>query len=132
MPNHYHLLIKQAGSKDVTDFIRSLSTTYSMHFNKKYDRVGSLFQGKFKAVDIDNENYLLWISRYIHKNPADFKNYPYSSYDDYLLKRSTHWLNTSMLLDIFSSEKNRQTPNYQHFVEDALEDSIDLNQLMLD
>lgn len=132
MPNHFHFLIKQENPNDITNFIRSISTTYSMFFNKKYDRVGPLFQGKFKAIDIDNENYLLWVSRYIHRNPENFRSYNYSSYDDYLGKRTTGWINTKTLLDIFSPTTSNQAPNYQKFAEDTAEEPIDLNYLLLE
>src|SRR3990167_4593165 len=105
MPNHYHLLLRQKTISGLTEFIRSLSTSYSMYFNKKYHRVDSLFQGVFKATDIRDENYLLWVSRYIHRNPPDFQTYPYSSYDDYLGKRTTNWLTTNLLLEFFESKR---------------------------
>lgn len=103
-----------------------------MYFNKKYNRVGSLFQGIFKAIDIDDENYLIWVSRYIHRNPDKFSNYPYSSYSDYLRKRKTDWLNTNIISDYFSPSRFRQIPNYQKFVGDQLEEPIDLNFLILE
>lgn len=132
MPNHYHFLIRQQNPRGITEFIRSISTAYSMYFNKKYQRVGSLFQGKFKAIDIQDEGYLIWISRYIHRNPANFQNYPYSSYNDYLDKRNAVWLNPSILLEYFSPAKFRQIPNYQKFVEDKIEVPIDLEFLIID
>lgn len=58
MPNHYHFLLKQIQSVAMTQFIHSIFTTYSMLFNKKYERVGPLFQGAFKAIDIEEDNYL--------------------------------------------------------------------------
>ena len=122
MPNHYHLLLRQKTISGLTEFIRSLSTSYSMYFNKRYRRVGSLFQGIFKATDIRDENYLLWVSRYIHRNPPDFQTYPYSSYDDYLGKRKIDWLNTSLLLDFFESKRISREKNYQGFVENAKEE----------
>lgn len=132
MPNHFHLLLRQKGKTSMTQLLRSICTSYSMYFNKKYDRVGSLFQGVFKAVDIDDENYFLWVSRYIHRNPENFQTYPYSSYEDYLGKRQTTWLNTKTILDIFGSSDFRKTKNYQNFVEDEAEDPIDLNYLLIE
>lgn len=132
MPNHFHFLVRQQSPRSITEFIRSISTSYSMYFNKKYHRVGSLFQGKFKAIDIRDENYLLWISRYIHRNPANFLTYPYSSYGDFQGNRNTVWLNSSLLLEYFSPAKFRQTSNYQKFVEDKIEVPIDLESLAID
>lgn len=122
MPNHYHLLLRQKTISGLTEFIRSISTSYSMYFNKKYRRVGSLFQGIFKATDIRDESYLLWVSRYIHRNPPDFQTYPYSSYHDYLGKRKTDWLNTTILLEFFESKRMNREKNYQEFVDNTKEE----------
>lgn len=133
MPNHYHLLLRQKTISGLTEFIRSLSTSYSMYFNKKYLRVGSLFQGVFKATDIREENYLLWVSRYIHRNPPDFRTYPYSSYDDYLGKRKTDWLNTNLLLEFFESKRMSREKNYQEFVDNTKEKTpIDFSFITLE
>lgn len=132
LPNHFHLLLRQNDKSIITQLLRSICTSYSMYFNKKYDRVGSLFQGVFKAVDIDNENYFLWVSRYIHRNPEDLRTYKYSSYDDYLGKRQTSWLNTKTILDIFSSSDLKKAKNYKNFVENDTEGPIDLNYLLIE
>src|SRR3989344_8907196 len=68
MPNHFHLLIKQNDQKVIEHFMRSLATRYSMYFNKKYKRVGKLFQGHYKAVLVSDDRQLLHLSRYIHLN----------------------------------------------------------------
>lgn len=70
IPNHYHLLLEQKTIDGMTKLLRRLCTSYSMYFNKKYDRVGSLFQGTYKAALIDRDEYLLHLSRYIHLNPV--------------------------------------------------------------
>lgn len=106
-----------------------------MYFNKKYHRVGPLFQGIFKAVDIDNESYLLWLTRYIHRNPDNFKNYPYSSYDDYLGSRNTSWINTKIILDYFSSNPLKKKQNFIEFTENDKNEpsiSIDIDYLSLE
>lgn len=133
MPNHYHFLLRQKTISGLTEFIRSLSTAYSMYFNKKYRRVGSLFQGVFKATDIREENYLLWVSRYIHRNPDNFQTYPYSSYSDYLGKRATNWLRVSHLLELFNSKRKSREENYKEFVEETgKEISVDLSFMTLE
>ena len=123
MPNHFHLIIKQNKRESMETFMRSLATRYSMYFNKSYDRVGSLFQSIYKAVLIENENYLLHLSRYIHLNPK--KNFTdltkaYSSYADYLGMKKTPWLNPHPVLDFFSqpvSPEFKKINNYKDFVE---------------
>jgi putative transposase len=69
MPNHFHLVLEQLEDGGITKFMRKLGTGYTMYFNKKYERSGVLFQGKFKAIRIEREEYLLHLCRYIHLNP---------------------------------------------------------------
>lgn len=127
MPNHFHFLIKQKARNTIELFMRSLGTKYSMYFNKRYDRVGSLFQGPYKAVLIENDSYLLHLSRYIHLNPV--KDSPlhmaYSSYADYLGKRKTNWINTKTILSYFKTAQKttlRDILSYQSFIEDYVQD----------
>ena len=87
MPNHIHLLIKQKNKDSIKKFTQSLFTRYSIYFNRKYKRSGPLFQGVYKATNVINKDYLLDITRYIHKNPLKYtKNLieSYSSYATYL------------------------------------------------
>ena len=74
MPNHFHLLIKQIVDGGITNFMRKLGTGYTNYFNLKYERVGPLFQGKFKAKHIDNDNYMFYLPHYIHLNPLQITN----------------------------------------------------------
>ena len=71
MPNHFHLILQQRAEGGITKFMRKLGTGYTMYFNEKYQRIGVLFQGKFKAIPITSDEYLLHLSRYIHLNPVD-------------------------------------------------------------
>ncbi|MFN3301904.1 MAG: transposase, partial [Patescibacteria group bacterium] len=103
MPNHFHLILKQVAENGIPLFMQKLGG-YAYYFNSKYRRIGPLFQGRFKAIQIDNENYLLHLSRYIHLNPIEIvepkwkekkvinlqkinkflKSYRWSSYLDYI------------------------------------------------
>ncbi len=129
MPNHFHLLIRQNDADSIKRFMGSLMTRYSMYFNKKYDRVGSLFQGRYKAVMITDEGYLLHLSRYIHLNPKECVDdllKAYSSYPEYLGKRQTSWINTEPVLSYFNSKplpEFKKVNTYKHFVEDYKKDS---------
>lgn len=71
MPNHFHLLLEQREDAGVTHFMAKLGTGYTLYINKKYERSGHVFQGRFKARHVDGESYFLHISRYIHLNPVD-------------------------------------------------------------
>lgn len=108
MPNHYHILVKQRVDNGITEFMRKLGTGYTNYFNIKYQRVGPLLQGKFKAVHIKKENQLLYLPHYIHLNPLDIfmpewrdgkikshtvalrhlDSYRWSSYWDYVGKKN--------------------------------------------
>lgn len=70
MPNHFHLLVKEKGEGNTSIFMQKLATAYVMYFNKKYDRTGSLFEGKFKSKHVDSDRYLKYIFSYIHLNPV--------------------------------------------------------------
>ena len=69
MPNHFHLLVWQKDADAINHFMRSLIVKYAMYFNKKYKRIGPLFQGVYKAVQVENEQQLIYLSKYIHRNP---------------------------------------------------------------
>jgi len=131
MPNHFHLLLKQTSKVGITNLMKRLTVRYVMYFNKKYERVGRLFQSVFKAKHIDDEGYLLHLSRYIHLNPVEIwrgalKGYPYSSYAAYLGAQENNLLNTEDILGFFQSARQlslRRIQFYQDFVEGQLEGS---------
>ena len=103
MPNHFHLLVSPLSDDGLSRFIQKVSTGYSMYVNKKYDRTGSLFEGKFKSQHANSDEYLKYLFSYIHLNPikliqSDWKekgiadvssaikyleSYKYSSFLDY-------------------------------------------------
>lgn len=114
MGNHFHMLLYMDDSQDsIKQFMQSLCTSYSMYYNKKYNRVGPLFQGVFKASLIDDESYLLHITRYIHLNPRNYKTYFYSSYKNYIGKSSYNWLKIDRIAELFTD-----SDEYIRFVED--------------
>jgi putative transposase len=83
MPNHFHLLIKQTEPVVLGSFLQRLTIAYVMYFNRKYRRVGPLFQGKYKAVRVIGPRQLMEVSRYIHLNPEraglGWRQHAYSS-----------------------------------------------------
>jgi len=145
MPNHFHLILKQKGEKDISEFMRCVTLNYSMCFNDKRKRVGPLFQGKYKAVLVKNDEYLLHLSRYIHLNPfAKVPNlggknkvadYTYSSCANYLGKKKSSWLQPKLILDYFEENKNDfniKKSSYERFVEDYEYDIDDAKELLED
>ena len=110
MPNHYHLLIyikaeHDFGRKVMMPFV----TSYTKAINAQEKRVGPLFQGRFKSIHVDDEAYLLNLTRYIHRNPVDAglvdrpQDWPYSSYLDYVGLRDGSLPMTNVVLDRFES-----------------------------
>jgi len=88
-PNHYHFILKQTTEKGIERFMHKIGTSYTKYFNNKNKRSGALFQGVFKSVHIDSNEYLLYLSAYVNKNNfihghSKNDNWPHSSLSDYL------------------------------------------------
>ena len=144
MSNHFHLILKQKGEKDISEFMRCVTLNYSMCFNDKRKRVGPLFQGKYKAVLVKNDEYLLHLSRYIHLNPfAKVPNlggnlggknkvadYTYSSCVNYLGKKKSSWLQPKLILDYFEENKDKDITinksSYKKFMKDYSDESKEI------
>ncbi len=121
MPNHFHLMIKQGDdARAITRSMRTLSTSYSMYFNKKYNRIGPIFQGRYKASWVNNEPYMLHLSRYIHCNPLALKKdiyaYPFSSLQYYFQESCPKWVEPGDIESLFSSQFE-----YEEFVDDLID-----------
>jgi len=136
MPNHFHLLIRQRTEITVSKLILKVATSYSKYFNKKYKRVGSLFQDAFKAVLVESDTQLLWLSAYIHNNPRtdglvkNAEDWKYGSYPDYVGTRQGTLCEKALVLKQFSD-----VLSYQSFVESSFEkikQRKDLEYLLLD
>lgn len=93
MPNHFHLLLKQNKDGGISKFMSNFQNSYTRYLNTKYDQIGPIFQGRFKAVRIEDDIQLLHLSRYIHLNPYssfivktlnDLLEYQWSSLSEYL------------------------------------------------
>jgi putative transposase len=139
MPNHFHLLFQQLNKNTMEKFCRSLLTRYSKYFNKKYNRVGPLFQGRYKAVLVNNDRYLLHLSRYIHQNPSEYTSdltKAYSSYADYLRLRKTPWIKPDIILKFFNQKTIPEIVkinSYKNFVENYKKNSVEvLGELTLE
>jgi putative transposase len=108
MPNHYHLLIK-TNDPNLSRSMQWLGTTYTGHFNRRHNRSGHLFQGRFKSILVENDAYLIQLSCYIHRNPLRaglverLADYRWSSYLAYAYGRAQpEWLDTEFLLSQFT------------------------------
>jgi putative transposase len=128
MPNHFHFFVKQKNLGAIDKFMNSLGTRYTMYFNRKYKRVGSLYQDVYKAVLIDNEKQFLHLSRYIHKQALILRNQP-CSYLEYVGKRKTLWIKPEEVLSYFS--KTNPSLSYENFVLES-DDLVNLKNLTLE
>jgi REP element-mobilizing transposase RayT len=126
MGNHYHLLMETV-RPNLSKAMHYLNSVYSQHFNHCHKRVGHFFQGRYFAILIEKDSYLLEVSRYIHLNPVRAgivrrpEQYVWSSYREYIGKEKKRWVKTGAVMDQFSGRKERAHRFYREFVEDALE-----------
>ncbi len=134
MPNHFHLLLYQEKIDSMNYFMRSLATKYVMYFNQKYKRTGPLFESNYKAVRVETDDQLIYLSKYIHLNPIEIKpagldpaGWKYSSYGNYLRKFNQKWIKTDKILEFFKEK------SYLDFVEkDEDKGMLLLEKLALD
>jgi len=126
MGNHYHLLI-ETHKGNITKVMHYLNTVYTGYFNRKYHRVGHLFQGRYQGLLIEKDRYLLSVSRYIHLNPVRAlmvkrpEEFNWSSYLQYIGKREREkWLNCNWILRRYSKDELKARRSYQAFVEEGL------------
>lgn len=128
MPNHFHLLLRQKKENGIVRFMQKLGTGYTMYFNQKNERVGGLFQGRFKAVLVSEEAHFIHLPFYIHTNPLDLnyggstsidcidylKNYRWSSFLDYIGKKNFPSVTSrEFFLEFFGGEKEYEKETKQ-------------------
>lgn len=121
MTNHYHLLL-ETPEGNLPEVMRHINGAYTNYYNTKRKRAGHLFQGRYKAILIEADEYLLELTRYIHLNPVRCgmvtkpEAHPWSSYQDYIGARpAPGWLCIDMVKERFGDGKK-----YLEFVEDML------------
>lgn len=142
MPNHFHLFVKQTNKNAIHKFMQSLTARYSMYFNRKYKRIGPLFQSVYKAVLVDNETQFIYLSKYIHQQSLNLQGLNLqgdtlgslkfkqpSSYYNYLGQRKTKWVDTQEVLSYFS--KTNSNNSYKSFIEEK-EDFGVIQNILLD
>ncbi|MFA5576689.1 MAG: transposase [Tissierellaceae bacterium] len=112
MDNHAHLLIKE--EEDTIDRImKRIGVSYAYYYNKKYERIGPLFQGRYRSERVESEDYLLACLRYIHNNPVKANvtaapaAYPWSSYNSYISRylKEGDIISREFILDIISEDR---------------------------
>jgi putative transposase len=125
MTNHYHLII-ETPEKNLSKIMHYVNSSYTTYTNIKRKRSGHLFQGRYKAIVVDKDSYLLELSRYLHLNPVRAnmverpEEYPHSSYGSFISDNKQSIVNESATLEILAKNKQEARKRYRTFVEDAL------------
>jgi len=125
MKNHYHLFL-QTLRTNLSQTVQNLQGRYAQYFNFRNERVGSLFQGRYKSRLVDEERYSLQLARYIHRNPQEagmvqhLEDYPWSSYPCYVGTLPTwHWLDSRWLLTQFHRDPKIAREYFRQFHQEA-------------
>lgn len=125
MTNHFHVLL-ETRLPNLSQAIQWVNVSYAGYFNRKYQRNGHLFQGRFKSILVDADEYLKQLSRYIHLNPVRANlvehpdEYKWSSYSTITGKtKEPAWLESAWLLSQFGTQRKQAITNYKKFVEEA-------------
>lgn len=130
LPNSFHLILQQHTKRGISKLMKQLMNAYTIYFNKKHSRVGSLMQGRFKASKIDVENHLIQMSRYIHRQPINanithsLSDYRYSSLREYV-KDTQDPLCKKRILESFFENPTQ----YEEFVFDEESYAKDLSSI---
>jgi REP element-mobilizing transposase RayT len=124
MPNHFHLLI-QVQDENFSESMKACLISYTKAINKHYLRSGPMFEGRFRAKQVDDEAYLLVLAAYIHLNPVKAglvttpSEWPYSSYHAAIGLDHLDWVDHQILFDQFSYSSNEKKRNaYREFVKE--------------
>lgn len=132
MPNHFHLILREIQGGGISKFMQRLLNAYTKYFNICHRRNGHLFGGRFQAAHVDTNEYLLYLSAYLHLNPRELKfwrglevDYMWSSFQDFVVQnRWGNFLKPDIILEQFDSGKE-----YKKFIVEtpikAVQDNLD-------
>lgn len=124
MSNHAHFLLR-SGPGSLPSFMQSLLTSYARYFNRRHQRVGYLFQNRYKSIICQEKRYFLELVRYIHLNPLraglvpgidSLIDYPWCGHGVIMGKRAIQWQNVRTVLDLFGSNDERSRQSYMSFI----------------
>ena len=140
MPNHFHLFLRTLEA-NLSQYMQQLSTAYTVWYNRRHDRVGHLFQGRYKSIILERDSYGAAVSRYIHLNPIrkilhsslsvnqvrkKLRTYPWSSYPSILgLRKPLDCLRCDDILAPYAKTKRESRKRYARFVEEGLLGPVD-------
>lgn len=131
MDNHTHLLISE-GDEEISQIMKRINISYAYYYNKKYRRIGHLFQDRFKSEAIEDDRYLLSALRYIHNNPVKagmvsrVEEYKWSSYGFYVNKYhyTKDVIDEKFVLGMFSCERERAIELFKEFTRQENQDTF--------
>ena len=122
MTNHYHVVVETAEG-NLSQGMRQLNGVYTQHVNRRHRRVGHVFQGRYKAILVERDSYLLELARYVVLNPvragmvSDAGEWPWSSYAAMTATQAApDWLQTDWILGQFSARREQAIERYGDFV----------------
>ena len=130
MHNHYHLLLRQNDDIQISKFMQAVFNVYTKAFNSKYQLSGTLFEGPFRAIHIDRTEYLLYLCRYIHRNPLEAgivlvpEQWHYSNYLEFIGQREGTLVDRKFVKENFGSPEE-----YRKFVMDHVPPEKDRKEL---
>ena len=136
MDNHVHLMISE-GLEDIDKIMKRINVSYVHYFNKKYKRVGHLFQDRYKSEIVEKDAYVLMLARYIHQNPVkagmvkNIGDYKWSSYNGYLDNKGllNNLLNKETVLGLFSENEKIAIKEFKNFMnKEEQSEFIDLEE----
>ncbi len=125
MPNHIHLLIEEADIP-LSRIMQGIDQSYTQYFNTKYEKAGHLFQGRYKAILVDKERYLLVVVRYIHLNPVRAlivlkpEDYAWSSHNIYLSNKESSFIDKEFVLSLFAKTRKKAVKRYVAFINECI------------
>ena len=126
MDNHYHIVLETAG-ENLSKGMRQLNGVYTQYYNRKHNRVGHVFQGRYKGILVERDAYLLELARYVVLNPIranitkNINTWPWSSYHAMINTAPTpSWLETDWVLSHFSKQRARAIGKYSNFVREGI------------
>lgn len=117
MPNHFHLIVKETKEGGIAKYMHRVLNSYAKYFNTRYGVSGHLFEGPYKAVHVESNEQLLYLSAYVHMNPTEInewhkkeETFPWSSYQDYVKEnRFGEILKNEIVLEQFRNKEEYKT-----------------------
>ena len=146
MSNHFHLLL-ETPLANLSEFMRQFNITYTSYYNRKYNRVGHLYQGRYKSILVQKDNYLNILSRYIHLNPVRvvkmeniplkekekyLRQFKWSSLKGYINKNNTQsFVDYQTILSAYGGDNQKERNNYWQALQSDLSSKLEIKKQII-